>query len=268
MQKKNRAFNAETSGRFNPFNILGRLILLAHADDGAEPTSSPEGSGEPTPQLNFEAMVAQARKEEKDKLYPRLNKAENEVKELTKSLNQYLIENATLKKTIEDLKSQSSEAESETVANLKKQVADLQAEIDTLRKATPPDEDAIREKVRAEYEVKLYAQQQLDANKGEILSMFHSDIVGESKEDIDKAIASAKEKTLSVKKDLGLVDSEGKPKSTSGSKKTVTSGKPEKPPVAAPATGSEGETFDAEYIRNLDPRSPEYAEFRKKMGLK
>ena len=30
----------------------------------------------------------------------------------------------------------------------------------------------------------------------------------------------------------------------------------------------DGEEFDAEYVRNLDPRSKEYAEFRKKMGLK
>ena len=44
--------------------------------------------------------------------------------------------------------------------------------------------------------------------------------------------------------------------------------KQKKAPPANPASHEEGEEYDAEYIRNLDPRSKEYAEFRKKLGLR
>ena len=51
-------------------------------------------------------------------------------------------------------------------------------------------------------------------------------------------------------------------------KKTPAPQKQKKAPASNPATDGDGEEFDAEYIRNLDPRSKEYAEFRKKMGLR
>lgn len=254
-----RAFNAEHFRRMMFQRITGKFLISAHAEE--EPTA------ETTPSINFEQAIARARKEEKDKLYPRIQKLEEDNKALQGSVNKYLLENAALK---EELEKQKNKPQDPKIKELEDKVASLEAENKTLKESTP-NEDEIRQKVAKEYEVKLYAQEQIAANKGSILSILTSEITGTTKEEIDTAIANAKEKTRSIKKDLGLDvdDEEDDDSKKSGGKKTPPAQKKQKKaPAASPASDSDGEEFDAEYIRNLDPRSKEYAEFRKKMGLR
>lgn len=256
MQTTRRAFTAEMN---KGLAILRVLSMKAHAEDG-DPT--PEG-GDPTPGVNFEQMIAQARKEEKDKLYPRIKKAEDEVKTLTASVNKYLLENAALKDELEKLKSASGD--DSKVKELEAKITTLENENKSL-KENAPNEEEIRKQIEAEFEVKMYAQEQINANKGSIISILIPEITGKTKEEIDSAIASAKEKTKTIKKDLGLdVEDDD---DDSKKKKSPAPQKQKKAPVASPATDDDGEEFDAEYIRNLDPRSKEYAEFRKKLGLR
>lgn len=251
-----RAFNAEHFRRMMFQRITGKFLISAHAEE--EPT-------ETTPTINLEQAIAQARKEEKDKLYPRIKKAEDENKTLQASVNKYLLENAALKEEIDKLKNKPQDPK---IKELEDKVASLEAENKTLKESTP-NEDEIRQKVAEEYEVKLYAQEQIAANKGSILSILTSEITGTTKEEIDTAIANAKEKTRSIKKDLGLdVDDDDDSNKSDGKKTPPAQKKQKKAPAASPASDSDGEEFDAEYIRNLDPRSKEYAEFRKKMGLR
>lgn len=257
-------FNAEILKK-----LIKGLVITAFADEPTttEPTSGDSNSnsnsnnttGNEVPSVDFEAMIARARKEEKDKLYPRLTHAEEEVKRLEKSVNKYLLENAALKEALEEAKKKSED--NTEVTELQNRVAELEKELEEAKKA--PNEEELRKAIEAEYDVKMYAKEQIEANKGEILSMFIPDITGKSREEIDTALASAKEKTLSVKKDLGLLDDDKKP-----SKKKQATEKPAKVPPANPAEDSSGVTYDAEYIRNLDPRSEEYKEFRKSLGLK
>ena len=253
-----RAFDAEHFRRMMFQRITGKFLISAHAEE--EPT-------ETTPTINLEQAIAQARKEEKDKLYPRIKKLEEENKTLQSSVNKYLLENAALKDEIEKQKNKPQDPK---IKELEDKVASLEAENKTLKESTP-SEDEIRNKIEKEYEVKLYAQEQIAANKGSILSILTSEITGTTKEEIDTAIANAKEKTRSIKKDLGLDvdDEDDDDDSKSKGKKTPPAQKKQKKaPAASPASDSDGEEFDAEYIRNLDPRSKEYAEFRKKMGLR
>lgn len=260
MQNKS-AFKVELNRRPMFQRVMGKIILFAHADEN-DPAPQTDPATDPAP-INFEQAIAQARKEEKDKLYPRIKKAEDEAKALTASVNKYLLENAALKDELEKLKSQPADPK---IKELEDKVTSLENENKTL-KENAPNEEEIRKRVEAEYEVKLYAQEQITANKGSIISILIPEITGKTKEEIDSAIASAKEKTKTIKKDLGLsVDDEEDDKD--GKKKTPAPAKQKKAPVAAPASDGDGEEFDAEYIRNLDPRSPEYAEFRKKMGLR
>ena len=261
MQTK-RAFTAELNRGLVFQKFLGRLALNAFAEEGGDP--APDDGGNPqNPPVNFEQMIAQARKEEKDKLYPRIKKAEEENKTLTASINKYLLENAALKDEIEKLKNKSGD--DSKIKELEEKIATLENENKTLKENTPNEEE-IRKKVESEYEVKLYAQEQISANKDSIISILIPEITGNTKEEIDSAIASAKEKTKTIKKDLGLeVDEDGDDKSK---KKTTAPQKQKKAPAAAPAVDDDGDEFDADYIRNLDPRSKEDAEFRKKMGLK
>lgn len=266
MQTK-RAFTAELNRGlvFQSHRILERLALRAFAEEGGDP--APDG-GDPNqnpPSVNFEQMIAQARKEEKDKLYPRIKKAEDENKTLTASVNKYLLENAALKDELEKLKNNSGD--SAKIKELEDTITTLETENKTLKENTPNEEE-IRKKIEAEFEVKMYAQEQINANKDSIISILIPEITGKTKEEIDSAIASAKEKTKTIKKDLGLDvdDDEGDDKSKG--KKTPAPQKQKKAPASNPATDGDGEEFDAEYVRNLDPRSKEYAEFRKKMGLR
>ena len=229
-----------------------------HEEDGKDDSKG----GSSSHQFNFEQMVAQARKEEKDKLYPRIKKLEEENKTLTTSINKYLLENAALKDEIEKFKNNSGD--SEKITTLKSEVKLLKEENEKLKSNTPNEEE-LRKKIESEYEVKLYAQEQITANKDTIISILVPEIKGATKEEIDEAIKKAKEQTIAVKKDLGIeVDDDGNSKGKPDSKKKD---KPGKAPAAAPASDSD-EGYDAEYVRNLDPRSDEYKEFRKKMGLK
>ena len=259
--QNNRAFNVERNRRPMFQRFMGKIILFANAEEN-DPTTDP--ATDPTPGINFEQAITQARKEEKDKLYPRIKKAEDEVKSLTTSVNKYLLENAALKEELEKMKNQPASPE---IKKLEDKVKALEDENKTLKENAPNEED-IRKRIEAEYEVKMYAQEQVNAHKGSILSILIPEITGKTKEDIDSAIANAKEKTKSIKKDLGLDVDEDEDKDKDDKKKKAPAQKQKKAPVANPASDEDGEEFDAEYVRNLDPRSKEYAEFRKKMGLR
>lgn len=257
------AFNAELGGLMFR-NFLGKLAIHAHAEE----TDPSHEETTPVPSVNFEQMIAQARKEEKDKLYPRIKKAEEENKTLSASVNKYLLENAALKEELE--KSKSNKESDSKIKELEDEVSALREENKTLKENTPNEEE-IRKKIEAEYEVKLYAEKQIAENKDSILSILIPDIQGATKEEIDSAIASAKEKTLSIKKDLGIADDDEDEEDDEEEEEETTPApkkKQKRVPPAAPSEHTDNEEFDAETIRNMDPRSPEYAEFRKKMGLK
>ena len=252
--------------------VLSSICMTAHADE----VSDPMGSVEPkAPQINYEQLIAQARKEEKDKLYPRIKKLEEDNAALVKTGNDNLIKIGDLTQTVNTLTKEleaykKGEKTSEEVEALKTQIATLTAENEKLKKEAPNVEQ-LRAEIEQEYEIKSYLAEQKAANKDSVLSSFLDEISGKTKEEIDASVTSAKEKSLSIKKELGLVDDEGNPITT---KKQSTKSTPKKTPAKAPAmnptedAGTDTGTFDAEYIRNLDPSSDEYKEFRKRLGLK
>lgn len=249
--------NAEINHGWKFHKILGGFALKAHAEE-----NEPEKGTDPTPSVNFEQLIAQARKDEKDKLYPRINKLEDENKTLTESCNKYLLQVGALRDELDKLK---SAGDSEEVQKLRATIADLEGQVKTLTE-NAVDEKSIREKVAAEYEVKMYAQEQIAQHKGSILSTLVSSITGTTKEEVDEAVKKAQETTKTIKKELGLsVDDEG---GSSSKKEKKTSTPAKRVPPASPSTETEEEDYDADYIRSLDPRSKEYAEFRKKMGLR
>lgn len=253
----NRGPVAETYRESKFHRILRLVSIQAHAEE-----ENPAAEGNPEPMVNYEQLIAQARKEEKDKLYPRLKKAEDENKELTSKLNNALLKVAALQEELEKSKSK----DSEEVVTLRNQVEDLNKEVKTLRESAV-DEAALRSKIEQEMKSKMevdrYALEQLEANKGSILSTLHSTITGKTKEEIDAAVTAAKEKTSAIKKELGIEDGD-----TKSSKSKRDTSKRSTPPVSVPSFESGDEDFDPDYIRNLDPRSEEYKEFRKKLGLR
>ena len=239
------------------------LMLNAHAEEGIEPSSENGGLANPSPQINYETLIAKARQEEKDKLYPRIKNLEDENKKLVDSHNKTLIELAQAQTRLKELE---DKGESEEVKTLKTQLASTQAELPKVKESTPKEED-IRKKVEAEYEIKLLRQKRVAEVSNDILPVFVDEIQGSTKEEIEASIEGAKKKTIDIKKQLGLLDENGNPievKKDEKKKKDIGS---QKPPASNPSSAG-SEKFDYDYIRNLDPRSPEYAEFRKKMGLR
>lgn len=245
-----------------------RLFLKAFADEGdnTPPVSTEGAEGTPAQQINFETLIANARKEEKEKLYPRIKKLEDDNKALIQTNNDNLMKLAQAQKELDDLKA--NNGESQKVKDLEKQLTEAQAEIKTLKESAP-NEDEIRAKIEAEYEVKMYRTTKLSENSDKILAVFADEVKGLTKEEIDASFDKAVEKTVQTKKQLGLIDEEGNPITQTNKKSAPENkeGKKNTPPVANPTTG-EDDKFDMDYVQNLDPRSPEYAEFRKKMGLR
>lgn len=267
MLNNNSSFNAKTIFGSNFAFILGKFGIRVFADEGSEvdnPIPAPAESN--TNPVNYEQLIAAARKEEKDKLYPRLKKAEDDLRDNTRTINTLLLEKAALSQEVDRLKAEKKDAKPDPrIAELEADKKKLEEEVKTLKESAPNEEE-IRKKIEQEYEVKLYAQQQIEANKGKILTMLHANITGTTKEEIDAAVQKAIEQTKSVRKDLGLDDEDD---SASPDDKPVEKRKPGRPPKANPQTGGSGtETYTAEYIQSLDPRSEEYKEFRKKLGLK
>ena len=95
-----------------------------------EPTQT-EGQGNENPQvvtINYEDLIARARKEEKDKLYPKLEKLELDNKDLVAKHNQALIsigekdtEISRLKAELEQARTNSTTSNNQEITNLKAQ---------------------------------------------------------------------------------------------------------------------------------------------------
>lgn len=277
--RKFRGMTAESKLRAVKKAISFMCALNVHADEVNDGDNKiDDGGTHISPQINYEQLIAQARKEEKDKLYLRIRKLEEDNAKLVSTSNDNLIKIGDLMQTVSKLKAELEKYESgngekpEEVKNLETTIATLTAENERLKRETPNEEE-IRKQIEQEYEVKLYLTEQTNANKDEILSSFMPEVQGKTKEEIDESIAKAKEKSLAIKKELGIVDEDGKliekKKSSTSKKKTETTPTvPITPKVANPTGDDPNPNYDADYIRNLDSRSDEYKEFRKSLGLK
>ena len=246
---------------FNQF--LAKVSMRAHAEENppapAPAPVAPETT--PPPAMDIEALLARVRKEEKDKLYGRIQKLETEVSDSKKKIESYILQIGSYQQELEKLRNQPDKSK-----ELTDKIAQLEHDLEEAKKSTV-DEATLRSQIEAEYEVKSYLKDKLTENKDNILATFVKDVTGKTKEEVDAAIQTAIESTTQIKKDLGLIDDKGNPVGKPKSKPHASTPAPAAPPVSAPASPDE-ETFDPEYVRNLDPRSKEYAEFRKKMGLR
>lgn len=257
-------------------NIL-RALLGAHTITACaeEPTGGKDGTNGDEP-LNYEALIARARQEEKNKLYTKIQGLESENKTLIQNCNGYISKIGELENKLENSKGAISEEE---VKNLNNKITTLTAEkealsgrVAELEKGDPEKEASLRASITAEveenYKAKLelekYKSEVLESNKDKLLNSFSATVTGNTKEEIDSALEKAISQSLDIKKELGLVDEEGNPIPP----KKSPSPKPPKPKAVNPANNSGSNTLDLEYIRSLDPSSPEYKEFRKQLGLK
>lgn len=246
-------------------NLLTFSFFSVKAEEDpnpAPPSPTPTPSSDPTPSINYEQLITAARKEEKEKLYPRIKKLEEENKNLLTSNNTNLLKVAELQNKLDSI--ENSKVNMEEYNSMKGKVETLTKENEELKQKQPPDETAIRAEVEKEYQVKIYRVEKLNELKDEILPVFADLVIGKTQEEVDASLETAKSKTIETKKSLGLIDENGNPITTT----TIATQKPT-PPAANPGSSRfNDKTFDMKHIQNLDPSSPEYAEWRKSVGLK
>lgn len=259
--------------------IKGSLVLEVFAEDNNNNQNSTEPQQQNTdnkvadnkstqsqPQttsntfsINFEDLISKARQEEKAKLYPQIESLKEKVNELTEKNNQNLLiieekdrKIKELEKEIEKLKNSKVESESETVKR-------LQAENDELRKKLEEAEKnkvdraelekTIRAEVEQEYEVKLYRLEKI--NSPEYRDKIIPELVmGVTKEEIDRTLELARQRYEEIVNSVVTKQSASIPMGN----------------ISTGALNSRQLNLDE--IKNLDPRSKEYQEFRKRLGLK
>ena len=263
--------NANVKKNFKDFfsTVSRSLVLNVHADEegGDEPKDGDEPKNTPT--INYEDLISKARAEEKAKQYKAIEKLKGQIETLTKQHNEDLLKIGQLE---EDLKTSNSklqtvgQGDSEEIKTLKEEIATLKADKKGLEKqlediyndtVTREElENEIRTELEAEYTTKTYRAEKMAELKDEIL--VPELVIGNTVEEIDASIKVALEKSKSIREKLGIVD--GQPKSPQG--------RTPKTPSNPSMSRVQDSQFSMEYIASLDVKSPEYAEFRKQMGLR
>lgn len=289
MMKFDVAKHAE-NGLHRLLNTATRLFCRkVYADDTPE-----DGDGEDeAPQVSFEDLISKARKEEKDKLYPQIDKLKKEKKVLTDANNAHLLTISGLQDDVTELKKQIATAgtdDSELVKGLKKQLDDALKIIDGLREdlKNKPEgtEDELRETIRkeveAEYEVKLYRLNKLQELGDKLL--VPEVVTGTTTEEIDASIKAALEQSKKIRERLGVDEDDEEDDETPPPKKKTKApakkkeggegggeddkkkGKPRPNPMNPTAKGASALSgLDANDIRGMSDE--DYAAWRKQAGV-
>ena len=247
------------------FNMISGTITV-FADDGNN------DGGNKTPQVNYEELIAKARKEEKQKLYGEIEGLKSQVKMLTENNNKLLLEKAEAEKALEQFKKDSKDGNDETVKELEAKIEVLQGELETVKKAKEElesnkvDEKEIREKIEAEYEIKDYVKTEKEKYDKVILNHLKDTVKGATKEEVDESVKKAVEESNKIRADLGIEPvtleslAEDKKDKKKGDKK-------DKAPAPNPNNDpNKDELLSEEVVEKLDPmRNPKaYAEWREK----
>lgn len=237
-------------------SMLKKFCVKALAEEPVvEDVVEPVVETTPKQQINYEELIAIARREEKDKLYPQISRLKEDLKVMTKLNNDNLLKIAELEKSKGD-------NGAKEIEKLNKEIEKLKAFIENQPESISEEEfrtkleAEIRESIEAEYEVKLFKTQKLSELKDEILPTFAELIKGDTKEALEASFEWAIRKTKETKEALGITDSKEEPV------------KPNRPSQTNPSNSTfDDKVFDADYIRNLAPDSKEWAEVRVALGL-
>lgn len=240
--------------------IKKALIRNVLAEEPASPTQ---------PVVNYEELIAKARREEKDKLYGQIEAERNKATAITEQHNDLLLkhaqlqnENKALKDELKELKETDGKSESKTVTKLKEEKAKLEGELEKLR-GSIVDEPTLRQQieneVKAQYEVELYKVEKMSSDefKGQIIPEL---VTGTTKEEVDASIQKSKERFLE------LLGSKPQPQQQPQSGVTIQQQIPT-PPAGNPNMGEFVQsTLGEQDIYNMTPQ--QWAEYRVKLGLK
>ena len=242
------------------------FFLRIHAEGEPEPNKAPatEPEANKAPSINFEDLIGKAREDEKKKLYPRLEKAQKDLETMTANNNANLLLIAEKDSKIKELEKQLADAGKnapEELIRLRGEVTSLTAAKEELEnKLKESDPAIIRQQVTQEleaaYSVKEYRLEKMTTEEGQDI-LVPELVFGNTKEEIDATFEKAKTRSAEIRAKLG----------TTGNPAPAPTGRRATPPATNPAVSTE-KALDLDALRNLDPRSPEYKQFRESLGLK
>ena len=241
--------------------IMGMRQALADegAGEGNTPAQPDGGAPDPTPStppaqpnIDFESLIAKARKEEKEKLYPEITKLKEEVEKKVTRINELLLaigekdEIISQKdKEIKELKTNSKKSDSQEVKELNIKITELE------NKLAEKDEEISAIKLTS------YKDKKIAEAGGELIPEL---VTGNSEEEIDLAIEKAKERYKEIISKIAS-QQQTKPQNSNNI------------PPANPNTSSFiNSQVNTQSLSELNLMTPEgraeYEKMRKQMGLK
>ena len=271
VMRKNRGIIAGISNEAIK-KVIEAISLRAFADEGADPDDNSGADGgegaKTTPTINYEDLIAKARKEEKEKQYKTIEKLKGQIATLTEQHNNDLLVKADLEKQLKEANDKLTTAGSgdseevktlkETIKTLEKDKADLDKKVKDYEANKPVSREEVEAEVRAEleaeYEVKTYKATKMAELKDDIL--VPELVMGTTKEEIDASIQSALDRSAEIKKNLGISTDKKQTKRTP------------KSPANPSVSSVQDSEVSLERLATMDVRSKEYAELRKQLGLR
>ena len=271
VMRKNRGIIAGMSNEAIK-KVIEAISLRAFADEGADPDDNSGADGgegaKTTPTINYEDLIAKARKEEKEKQYKTIEKLKGQIATLTEQHNNDLLVKADLEKKLKEAKdklttagrgdSEEVKTLKETIKTLEKDKADLDKKVKDYEANKPVSREEVEAEVRAEleaeYEVKTYKATKMAELKDDIL--VPELVMGTTKEEIDASIQSALDRSAEIKKNLGISTDKKQTKRTP------------KSPANPSVSSVQDSEVSLERLATMDVRSKEYAELRKQLGLR
>ena len=271
VMRKNRGIIAGMSNEAIK-KVIEAISLRAFADEGADPDDNSGADGgegaKTTPTINYEDLIAKARKEEKEKQYKTIEKLKGQIATLTEQHNNDLLVRADLEKQLKEANDKLTTAGSgdseevktlkETIKTLEKDKADLDKKVKDYEANKPVSREEVEAEVRAEleaeYEVKTYKATKMAELKDDIL--VPELVMGTTKEEIDASIQSALDRSAEIKKNLGISTDKKQTKRTP------------KSPANPSVSSVQDSEVSLERLATMDVRSKEYAELRKQLGLR
>jgi hypothetical protein len=241
--------------------IMGMRQALADEGAGAgDPPAQPDGGVQDPapntppaqPNIDFESLIAKARKEEKEKLYPEITKLKEEVEKKVTRINELLLaigekdEIISQKdKEIKELKTNSKKSDSQEVKDLKIKITEL--------------ENKLAEKDKEISTIKLtsYRDKKIAEAGGELIPEL---VTGNSEEEIDLSIEKAKERYREIVSKIA---------SQQSTKPLSSNNIPPANPNTSAFTSSQVSTQSLNGLNLMTPEGrAEYEKMRKQMGLK
>ena len=272
--RKNRGIIAEMSNEAIK-KVIEAVSLRAFADEGDDAPEDKDSAGDDkddakstTPTINYEDLIAKARKEEKEKQYKTIEKLKGQITTLTEQHNNDLLVKADLESQLKEANDKLTKAGSgdseevktlkETIKTLEKDKADLDKKVKEYESNKPVSKEEVEAEVRAEleaeYEVKTYKATKMAELKDDIL--VPELVMGTTKEEIDASIQSALDRSAEIKKNLGISTDKKQTKRTP------------KSPANPSVSSVQDSEVSLERLATMDVRSKEYAELRKQLGLR